>query len=371
MTFTSCKSHYETSKTNSSIVKTVVEAQISDSIKVALDSIVFKVASANTCRISATIKGVNSAAYYSGFDGRENKKITNFSELFEIGSCSKMLTVATIMQLVEQGKLTLDDKLTTVLPNKNLYKDLLVIDGKDYIDSVKVVNLLNHSSGFPDYFLDNEVEEVALHSNPLEIFTPEQLIYMAKQHIKKPFVPGSSFKYCNVNYILLGMIIEKLTNVTYQNYIQEHILNPLNLKNTYFGSQYPLEQRPKGHYNGKVTLMPFTLAYSAGEIISDLDDMQTFIKAWNQGVLFKNPATLETLKTENFKPMIPGLIRYGLGVIDLNGMSLGHAGQTFGFQAYIGSINSNQYTFALVIDEATVPAWDPAFEISMLLNTIK
>ncbi|MDO6759129.1 serine hydrolase domain-containing protein [Tamlana sp. 2_MG-2023] len=368
----SCKSHLNKSQIAVQIPVETPKLEIPQTAKSGLDSLVAKVATTNGCRMTATIKGPNTTAYYSGFDGRTNEKITDFNDLYEIGSCTKMFTAASIFQLIEQKKLKLDDYLTAVLPNETFYDDLLIVDSKNYIDSVKVINLLNHTSGFPEYFLEDEEKVVELHSDPSELFTAEKLINMAKANPdQNVFIPGSKFSYCNVNYILLGLIIEKLSKQTYPEYIQEHIIAPLALKNTYLGSIFPNAKRPKGHYKDKITLMPLTMAGAAGEIISNLDDMQTFITAWNKGKLFKDLNTINSIKNDYFNDMVPGAVTYGAGVVNLMNLSLGHGGQTLGYQSYVGTMSSNNYTFVFSIDDATVSAWYPAIETSTLLNSIK
>jgi len=347
------------------------QAQIADTLKGPLDSLVKNLAMLNKCRVTLKIANDSGAFYYSGYDGREGKAITDFTGTLDIGSCTKMFTAASILQLVEQNKLSLQDKLTAVLPNDSLYKDLLVINGKNYIDSVKIVNLLNHSSGFPEYFIEGDDEkEFALHGDSTLRFTPYQLIAMAKQHKSPGFTPGSSFKYCNVNYILLGMIIEKLTGQTYQQYFQEYIIKPLDLKHTYFSSLNPPAKRANGHFKGKISVMPATMAGPAGEIIADRDDMVKFISTWGNGKLFAKPSTIEMLKHDNFKDMYATIIKYGMGVVNMLDLSFGHAGQTFGFQSYMGVLN-NHYSFAIGVDDAFVSVWDPAGAISTLLSTRK
>lgn len=276
-----------------------------------------------------------------------------------------MFTAASILQLIEGKKFALDDALTKVLPNKELYKGLLEIDGKDYIDSVKVVNLLNHTSGFPDYFESSDEKEIELHADPSLVFTPEELIELSKQHITAPFIPGAKFNYCNVNYMLLGMIIEKYSEMTYQEYFKQHIISPLKLEQTYLGSVDPPAKKIQGHYKGKKVEMPPTLAGPAGEIISTLDDMDRFVNAWYQGELFKDENTRKMLMNDNYNEMGVG-VTYGLGAVNLLDLSLGHAGQTFGTQSYAGTLD-NGYCFEFCLDDASVSAWIPAIKISSLL----
>jgi D-alanyl-D-alanine carboxypeptidase len=335
-------------------------------MKARIDSVIWKQARDGKCLVTCKISDGRGDNYFSGFDGRTNQPVRDFSRTIDIGSCTKMFTAAAILQLVEQKKISLDDPLTSVLPDPDLYRGLSVFDGRDYIDSIRIRNLLNHTSGFPDYFIGSDSLEIILHSDSTLRFTPRQLISLAKRINKSSFRPGTSFGYSNVNYILLGLIIEKYTRMSYQRYVQLKILDPLQMKHTYFGSVNPPAQRAPGHYNRAVTVMPATMAGAAGEIISNLDDMQTFITAWNQGKLFRQASTIAQLKSADFHAMTTG-VKYGLGLVNLMDISLGHAGQTFGFAAYMGAV-SNGKTFVLGIDDAKVSVWNPAVELTLLLN---
>lgn len=338
-----------------------------DSIAVQTDSLVRKIAQANHCRVISKISRPGHSSFYTGYDGRKDNQITDFNEIIEIGSCTKMFTATSILQLVEKKNISLQTRLVDILPNPTLYNGLCTINGKNYIDSVRIFHLLNHSSGFPDYFLDGKDEdEIALHGDSSLRFTPEQLILMAKNN-KPYFIPGTGFKYSNTNYILLGMIIEKISGMKYHQYIQSNILDPLHMKNTFFASQKSPANRVSGHFKGKKVTMPATLAGAAGEIISTLDDMQIFISAWANGSLFKEKATQFLVKKEYFKQMSGEMIKYGLGVINILDLSLGHAGQTFGFEFYAGS-TTNGSSFVFSIDDAAVSAWEPAISFSGLLQ---
>jgi D-alanyl-D-alanine carboxypeptidase len=278
-----------------------------------------------------------------------------------------MFTAASILQLVEQRKISLDDPLVRVLPDPTLYQGLSVFDGKDYIDSITIRHLLNHTSGFADYFMGDDKNEITLHGDSTLRFTPRQLIRMAARMNKPKFRPGTSFGYSNVNYILLGMIIEKYSGLRYHAYVQRNILDPLGMKHTHFASVNSPAGRAPGYYNGKPTEMPATMAGAAGEIVSTLDDMQTFIAAWHQGRLFRQPATMTMLRSADFHDMGGGIL-YGLGVVKLAGLSLGHAGQTFGFSAYM-DVLPNGRSFVFGIDDAAVSAWTPAIALSGLLGS--
>jgi D-alanyl-D-alanine carboxypeptidase len=343
-----------------------ISTGIPDSIKLSIDTIVYSVARSKTSRMICKVTGARGDTYYSGFDGRSKQPIREFSRTIDIGSCTKMFTAASILQLVEQRKISLDDPLTRVLPEPSLYQGLSVFDGKDYIDSITIRQLMNHTSGFADYFMGDDKTEISLHGDSTLRFTPRQLIRLAARINKPKFRPGTSFGYSNVNYLLLGMIIEKYSGLAYHAYVQRNILDPLHMKHTYFASVNSPAGRAPGHYSGKPTEMPATMAGAAGEIISTLDDMQIFISAWHQGKIFRQPATMALLRSADFHDMGGGIL-YGLGVVKLIGLSLGHAGQTFGFSAYMGVLpNGNSFVFG--IDDAAVSAWTPAVALSALLG---
>jgi CubicO group peptidase (beta-lactamase class C family) len=139
---------------------------------------------------------------------------------FRIGSLTKSFTAMAIMQLVEKGKLSLDDKLTKFIP--------------DYPngDKITIHNLLTHTSGIfdhtelPDYDTQRRVEACSVEKT-ISTFKDKPL----------QFEPGSKFEYSNSNYILLGFIIEKVSDQAYGQYIEESIFKPLAMNNS--GFEYP------------------------------------------------------------------------------------------------------------------------------------
>lgn len=345
-------------------------AVLVDSVQTGIDSIVKQLAIKNKCRVVLKAGKMGKVASYFGYDGRSNVEINRFSQPYEIGSSTKMFTATSILQLMEKDSLSLDDKLVEVLPHDDWYEDLLIVDGKDYIDEVRIVNLLNHSSGFADYFAEGSDEkEIELHGDSSLTFTPEDIVGFTKLNKKNSFKPNEKFQYSNLNYILLGLIIEKYAGMSYQDYIQAHILDPLGLEHTYFGSQNPPTDVSKGFYKAKPVEMPYTLASSAGEIISTLDDMEIFINAWYLGNLFEKTETIDLLHNEHYHDMTAG-VSYGLGAVNLIGQVWGHPGQTFGSSSFAGYL-TNGYSIEMAIDDAAVSVWEPAIEVTVSLSGLE
>ena len=339
---------------------------VRDSTKEKLDVIVKSLAEKGRCRITLKVTPATGDSFYTGYDGRSGQVITDFNQPFEIGSCSKMLTATSILQLVEQKKLSLEDKLSDILDRPELLEGLMVTDSTDYLGEIRLKNLLNHTSGLPEYFLDDDPMEIGIHGDSTLRFTPAQLVRMAKRLHEPQFKPGAQFKYTNTNYILLGMLIEQYTSLTFQEYIRQNILQKAGLKNTYFPSIDSIPGRAPGYYEGKPSQMPATLAGAAGEIVSTLDDMDLFIRSWARGDFYKSKAMMEQVRSSHYNPMGGG-ITYGLGVLNI-GSALGHAGQTFGFQSYMGAL-PNGTSFAFGIDDANESAWNLAMILAELLKT--
>jgi D-alanyl-D-alanine carboxypeptidase len=338
---------------------------IPDSLKQHLNTVAKKQALTCKCRVVIKVSDAGGDAHYAGFDGRANKEITAFGGTFEIGSCTKMFTATSIMQLVEQGKIGLEDRLADLIKEPSLLEGLMRTDSADYLGKVVLRQLLNHTSGLPEYFMDEDEKELAIHGDSTMRFTPRQLVGIANRLNEPQFEPGNEFKYTNTNYILLGMILEAHSGMPYQEYFQKRILDAAGLGDTSFPSlSYPKGREP-GYWNGKPSQMPATFAGAAGELVSTLDDMDSFIRAWNDGAFFKDPETLKALKSENFNSMGMPTLNYGLGVLQLGG-AFGHAGQTFGFQSFMGAL-PNGMSFAFAIDDAASSGWPMAIGLESVL----
>src|SRR6266536_2917387 len=136
---------------------------------------------------------------------------------FRLGSITKQFTATLILQLVEQGKIKLDGKLTDYLPE---YR-------KDTGDKVTVRNLLSHTSGIPSYtslpgFIQNQTRDPYTVSAFVKKYTSGDL----------EFEPGSKFSYDNSGYFLLGAIIERVTGKPYEEALKQRIFDPLGMKDS-------------------------------------------------------------------------------------------------------------------------------------------
>lgn len=153
-----------------------------------------------------------------GIANEETKKPIDENTIFELASVSKQFTAMGIVILKERGKLSYEDKLTKFFPALDEYKD------------VTVRNLLTHTSGLPDYI--NPTRLQLLDQN--KINKNDDLIdFLVKQKLQLSFAPGTKFSYSNTGYVLLASIIEKVSGVTYADFLKRNIFNPLKMKNTF------------------------------------------------------------------------------------------------------------------------------------------
>lgn len=218
---------------------------------------------------------------------------------FRLGSITKQFTSMLIMQLVEQGKLKLDGKITDYLP------DYPKANG----DKITIHHLLTHTSGIPSYTSFPTFEET-LSRNP---YNPTEFM---KQFSDLPleFEPGSTFVYSNSGYFLLGVIIEKVTGKTYEKVLQENILMPLQMNNTgYDVSATILPKRATGYEKHgasyvNASYLDMSIPYAAGSLYSTVEDLAV----WDQA-LYSDKLLSSSSKAIMFTPYKSDYA-YGWGV---------------------------------------------------------
>ena len=299
----------------------------------------------------------------AGLADREHHITVKSEQLFEIGSASKVLTGIAIFQLIEQGKLSLDTKLTTFYKSTEITK-LANFKGKNYWDEVTVGMLLRHRSGFIDYLnvYHDDTKAIQMLGGKGKHYTFDHLIHMAVTHGDANFKPDEKFQYCNTGYIILGDIISKVSGMEWHDYIRKNVMDKAGMTGTYFASRIPKhlrEKMPKGYADGKVTFMPPTLAGSAGEVISNLEDLARLMKAWGQGRLYQKTETLKTQMKEGFQQQSPIIsnLYYGYAIMKIDGF-YGHGGQTFGFESYMAYDPQKDEVYIVGTNDAFVHSMD-------------
>lgn len=215
-------------------------------------------------------KGNQSELYSSGYKNRENKIQADPNALFKIASVSKLYNAVAVAKLVWDKKLSLDKTLTDYLPE---------LDGRiEYADKITLRMLVRHRSGIPN-FTDTHMYWAA----PKE--TEEEQLALV---LDKPanFKPDEDYEYSNTNYLLLGRIMNRILGYDKFQYIQEEILNPLNLKHT-FGSikDVNINDVMSGYYVGYNTDLKTD---NVGSILATAEDLSKFLRALNDGSAFRD-----------------------------------------------------------------------------------
>ncbi|GAB7047632.1 serine hydrolase domain-containing protein [Catenuloplanes indicus] len=249
-----------------------------------------------------------------------------------IGSVTKTFVSTTVLQLVGERRLSLDTSVDELLPRFDLNP------------AITVRQLLNHTSGIGNYTSALNSLQV-VEEWQTRTFTPDELVRLG-QSFPDTGAPGELLSYSNTNYILAGLIIEKVTGNDVEKEISRRILRPLGLRDTYFPGRDPHIRGPHaGAYvavpdeqTGEITLRDFsvynmTWGWTAGEMISTMDDLNDFYRALVTGKLLRPAQQKALLETVPWFPEQPDVLRYGLGIYALQlpcGTFWGHDGGVIG-----------------------------------------
>ncbi|MBL8061093.1 MAG: beta-lactamase family protein [Chthonomonas sp.] len=285
-----------------------------------------------------------------GMNDLEQNTPINENHVFESGSIGKTFTATVILQLVEEGKLKLDDTLGVRYPNcPELWKPLTIRQ------------LLTHMSGLADYatiptlgLVDQWTYEEWLTKMPAQPFD---------------FKTGQLFAYSNTNYLILGKIAEDILKVPITQAVQTRIFDKAGMKKSYISDQmliiphraHGYLNTPQGHMNG-LFIEP---GYGDGTFINHPEDLVAFEKAFREGMFLKS-AEVEAAQAS---AKTPGgrTTGYGFGwfVRNVNGIkAVSHGGNTAGFCASMMRIPSEQLTIVLMGNVHDVPGDGIALKIA-------
>ena len=274
---------------------------------------------------------------YSQITATEKKPITAGTR-FRIGSISKMFTAAMILQLVDEKKLKLTDTLDKYfprVPNAN---------------KITIAHVLSHRSGI--HGISGMPEYRALREKGA---TPAQLLAIVEKAGQSDFEPGSKFFYTNENYLLMGLLVEKLTGKTYQKNLAKRIASKIGLKDTYAasGSVDPAKNESFSYRYGRdwdqEQEIHWSLFFGAGSVISTPHDLVKFIKALFDGKLISKQslAAMTTMKDD---------YGFGLDVVRFGGRTYyGHTGGAQSFGAWLAYLPEEKLALAYTTNAKPYP----------------
>ncbi|WP_246078742.1 serine hydrolase domain-containing protein [Modestobacter excelsi] len=298
-----------------------------------------------------------------------------------IGSNTKTMTATVILQLVDEGRIGLDDPVSWYRPD--------VPNG----ENITIAQLLDMSSGLANYTTDLELNE-QMDSNPGRVWNPEELLAIG---LAEPpaFPPGEGFLYSNTNYVLLGVIIEQLTGVPVEQAFQERIFDPLGLGETSFpaltDASIP-EPHPRTYTFGTNvetidslvlppevqaaaragTLEPMDVTdanpswgWTAGAGISTAPDLADYVEELVGGGLLSPQLQQERIASvQPLDPDDPASPGYGLGLASF-GPVYGHSGELPGTNSFMGYDPVRDITVVTWASTAPAPNGEgPAVELA-------
>ena len=268
-----------------------------------------------------------------GFSDRDTKTPMKPADRMLAGSVGKTFAAATALHLIKEGKIGLDDKIEKYLGGEPWFSRLP--NAKD----ITVRQLMNHSSGLVRYEFKEQFTK-DLSANPAKVWKPAELVaYLLDE--KAPFEAGKGWDYSDTNYIVLGMIIEKVTGRKFYEEASRRIIKPLKLTDTipqdgpslkgvvqgYAGPNNPFGGTDAMIVNGKFAINP-QFEWTGGGYASTAQDLARWAKMIYEGKAFSAellPQVLEGVPA----PMLGRESKYGLGVIIRKtaiGTSYGHSG---------------------------------------------
>lgn len=309
-----------------------------------LDSFLNSLASKDLAMGSLTISknGVikyQKAIGYS-FISSDKKVAADINTKYRIGSVTKMFTAVMIFQLIEEGKIKLDQKLNIYFP------------GLPNADKITIQNMLYHRSGLHDYTHDTDfpewMDKPKSHSELLKIIKEKG----------SDFEPGTEADYCNSNYLLLGFIIEKICKMPYADALKKRVTSKLNLKNTYFGKPINIKDNESASYKysnnnwTKEKQTDLSIHGGAGSIVSTPTNMVKFIDALfsNKLISKSSLAKMKTMVNDYGMGMFPN--KYG----DKPGF--GHNGRIEEFYSALWNFPGEKLSFAYCTNGIDYPRTD-------------
>ena len=307
----------------------------SQTVEQKIDELLRAYANQNKLNGTVLVAEKGKIVYEKGFGYRnaEMKVPNDVNSIFQIGSITKQITAAVIMELQQEGKLSVHDKLSKYFP------------GFTNGDKITIENLLTHTSGIHNYTEDS----VIMKNDVTKHYSQDQMMTLFKSY-RPDFEPDAKWSYSNSAYSILGYIIEKVENKPYEQVVRQRIFQPLGMNNSGFDfTHLSNPNKTTGYFSlsPKAAVAPIvdsTIAFSAGAIYTTVGDLYK----WDRAIY-----TDKILKPESWKAVFtPYKNKYGYGwSIDsaFGKPFVAHSGGIHGFSSYI--IRFPQ-------DEAVVIAFD-------------
>ncbi|MCC6458161.1 MAG: serine hydrolase [Caldilineaceae bacterium] len=271
-------------------------------------------------RVEAPALGLSGVWAAGVADARSGAAMTD-STPFLSASIGKLFTAATVLALVEEGVLSLDDDVTLWLEPET-YAGLPIEGGDAALREVTIRRLLGHRSGLPDYYEGKTVDgapnlKELLLLEPGRTWTPLEVLAYTKEHFPPAGIPGEVFTYSDTNYDLLGLIVEAATGQPFHEVVAAKVLRPLGLRETWYhtltnppdADLAPYADVWLGNLNTAHTPI-LTLDWAGGGLATTTADLHLMLRS----LLHGQPVDLERFQAEWTENAIASGVDYGYGL---------------------------------------------------------
>jgi CubicO group peptidase (beta-lactamase class C family) len=295
----------------------------------------------------AVVKGQDTLVMKGyGLADVENDVPATASTVYRIGSITKQFTSAAVMQLVEQGKVNLDDDLTKYFPNFPTHGQRILVR-----------HLLNHTSGIPSY------TDIPGFGRVITLDLPHDSLLAMVGRDSLMFAPGSGFYYNNSGYYMLGVLIEKVTGQKYGDYLTQQLFEPLGLHSTYYCATAPLiKHRAQGYATEKGKLVNASyidmgLPFAAGSLCSTVGDLVKWEHALFSGKVVSATSLAQMTTPAKLTSNRPMPYGFGLAPDTVGGhRAVGHGGGINGFISHEEIYPSDSLTVVVLANTAPAPS---------------
>jgi CubicO group peptidase (beta-lactamase class C family) len=358
-------------------------AGANEALRARLDSIFLAVANSNSPGIAVLVQKDGRTLFRNGYGVRDLRTLSRIDEEanFRLASCSKQFTAMAIMLLVHDGKLRYDEPLSEVFP-----------DFAAYARTITMRHLLTHTSGLPDY---EDLMAGTTWTTTHQI-QDDEVLHLLKLQTHGKFAPGTSWSYSNSGYVVLGLVVEKVSGKPFSRFLHDRIFDPLQMRTTlaYINGRNAPPKRAFGHTKeGERFVETDQSSTSAtlgdGGVYSNLDDMAKWDGALRNGVLLsqedmKAGLTAVTLidGSEPHWRIQPGddnlnpgkLVSYGFGwfLDPYKGRArMWHSGSTMGFRTVIERFTKENLTIIILCNRTDLDPSALALRVADILHAEK
>ncbi len=304
----------------------ILNAETIEKLQAAADKVMMEI-QAPGMMAYISVEGEGEGIYITrGVSNIVTNEPMNITNCWRIGSVTKTIVGEAVLILVDEGKIDLNKPISFYLP------ELKIPSG----DKITIPMLANMTSGLPEC-LDEKLIPSLINSHGQAVFTPEQSLITAFK-LPMQFEPGSKYNYCNTNYLLLGLLITKVTGKPVIDVLNEKIFQPLGMKNTFWpNTSYLPYPYSHGYYLNEGSLLDVTnwnpsWGDAAGILTSNIFDMEIWSKEMVESKLLS--AKMKSERYTWVDSEIPGVSSSGFGV-EKYADWIFHDGSIFGYNTKV------------------------------------